>query len=36
MKNTNQKGFIPLIILLVVVVGVVIWFVYERVAQAQR
>ena len=36
MKNTNQKGFIPMLILLVIVIGAVIWFVYERVAQAQK
>jgi len=35
MKNqNNQNGFIPLIITLLVVVGIVIWLVYERVSKA--
>ena len=30
----NQKGFIPLMVLLLLVVGLIVWFVYKRVANA--
>lgn len=36
MKNTNQNGFIPMLIMLIIIVGAVVWLVYERVAQAQK
>jgi hypothetical protein len=35
MKNKNgQNGFIPLIIMMLVLVAAVIWLVYERVSKA--
>lgn len=37
MKNTkNQNGFIPMMIMLVLIVLAVIWFVYERVSKAHN
>lgn len=37
MKNTkNQNGFIPMMIMLVLIVLAVIWFVYERVSNAHN
>jgi|GEM_PF-2137052 len=37
MKNTNfEKGFIPMMIMLLLMVAAVIWFVYERVVQAHK
>lgn len=34
LKQNNQNGFIPLMILLLTLVALVIWLVYERVAKA--
>ena len=31
-SDKNQKGFIPLVILLVVVMGIFIWFAYKHVS----
>jgi hypothetical protein len=37
MKNQNkQNGFIPLMILLLLVVAAIIWFVFQRVSSAQH
>jgi cbb3-type cytochrome oxidase subunit 3 len=33
-KTNTENGFIPMIIALVIVVVAVIWFIYERVANA--
>jgi len=33
-KQNNQNGFVPLMIVLLVLVAMVIWLVYERVAKA--
>jgi len=35
-KTNNQKGFIPMLILLVVVVLAVVWFAYKHVSDAHR
>lgn len=33
-KQNNQNGFVPLMIVLLALVAMVIWLVYERVAKA--
>lgn len=36
MLNKNQNGFIPLLILLVLVLGAVIWIAYQHVSSVQK
>jgi len=35
-KNKNQAGFIPMIICIVIVLGVVVWFAYKHVSDAHK
>jgi len=35
-KKGSQSGFIPMIIMLVLMLAIVIWFSYTRVLQAQQ
>jgi len=34
LKNKNQKGFIPMLIMIVLVLAVFVWLVYSRVSHA--
>lgn len=34
-KNLREQGFIPLLVLIVILLAVVVWYVYQRVQQAR-
>lgn len=36
MTHKNQNGFVPMLILLIVVIGLVVWFAYKHVSSAHQ